>query len=294
MDRPTVGRAVRGGLARTVVSRAALDRSGRERSAPTAGGGAVRGELSIRAIAAGGRTQLTGLRSAFPLALRRTGPHRAHLVGTGAWPLGGDTVRLDVEVGAHAQLDLATVAAAVALPGRSAVASRFEVGARVAEGGSLSLDLGTTILAAGCDHLARVDVRLADGARFAHRELLVRGREGEPGGNAQVHLHVVGPDGPIVRDRLVSAPPTGSSLVDGGARACGSVLAVGDQPSPAHRAGSERTGPVRAGTAAMPSSAMRADLFDLPVAGWRAVALGDDVATIDAWLAHAWSAAVPG
>ena len=47
---------------------------------------------------------------------RQTGPGLVHLVGGAAGPLGGDDLRLDIEVGPDAVLCVLTVAASVALP----------------------------------------------------------------------------------------------------------------------------------------------------------------------------------
>jgi urease accessory protein len=95
---------------------------------------------------AGGRggTRLAVLRGESPLLPRRTGPRAAagavtvHMVGGAAGPLAGDELRLDVEVGPGARLDVRGVAASLALPGRpGAPASRLELHARVAAGATL-------------------------------------------------------------------------------------------------------------------------------------------------------------
>ena len=262
--------------------------------ASAVGRAAVAGDLSVRAVVAAGRTRLTGLRSAFPLALRRTGAHRVHLVGTGAWPLGGDRVRLAIEVGPGARLDVDTVAASVALPGRVSRPSQLEVSVRVAAGGRLHLDLATTILAAGSWHHGRIDVDLGHGATFAYRDLVVLGREGEPGGRGEQRLDVVSPDGPVVRERLARSGGVRSPLIDGSARAVGSVVAVGGGPSPADPPplGDLLPPSGRATAATVPDAAARGAVLELPTDGWRAVALGSDVATVDTWLEAAWRAAV--
>ncbi|RZU48987.1 UreD urease accessory protein [Krasilnikovia cinnamomea] len=68
-----------------------------------------------------GGTRLSVLRGEPPLLLRRTGaaggPATVHLVGGAAGPLGGDDLRLDVEVGPGAWLEVRSVAATLALPG---------------------------------------------------------------------------------------------------------------------------------------------------------------------------------
>jgi urease accessory protein len=72
---------------------------------------------------AAGRTRLSLLRGEPPLLPRRTGvrPDGAvvvHLVGGAAGPLGGDHLALDVEVRPGAVLEIRSVAATLALPGR--------------------------------------------------------------------------------------------------------------------------------------------------------------------------------
>ncbi|WP_460370693.1 urease accessory protein UreD, partial [Actinocorallia lasiicapitis] len=77
----------------------------------------------------GGRPRLTRLRSDGPIALRDT-PEGLFIVGAGAGPLGGDRLRLDIEVKAGATLRIRSVAAALALPGTGGE-SRYTIDARV-------------------------------------------------------------------------------------------------------------------------------------------------------------------
>ena len=62
-----------------------------------------------------------------------------HLVGGAAGPLGGDRLRLEIEVGAGALLDVRSVAASLALPGAGGAQSRLEVTARVEVGRAAAL-----------------------------------------------------------------------------------------------------------------------------------------------------------
>jgi urease accessory protein len=84
----------------------------------------MRAEARIVAEADGrGGTRLAVLRGESPLLPRRTGPRTGdevtvHLVGGAAGPLRGDDLRLDVEVGPGARLEVRSVAAQLALPGR--------------------------------------------------------------------------------------------------------------------------------------------------------------------------------
>lgn len=247
----------------------------------TGGRGAVDALVHLVAEADGPRVRLVTMRSAFPVALRRTGSHRVHLVGTGAWPLGGDRVRLCIEVGPGANLEVATVAANVALPGRSGRPSVSEVRVEVAAGGCLRLDLGPTIVAAGADHRASVDVRIGADASVALRELVILGREDEPGGRSVQRSDVSLGDEALIREEAIRPHPRASRFVDGGARAVGSVIFVdgraGDGP------GSGSTG------GSVPGAAGAG--FALPGdRGWRAVALGNDVAAVANRLAVPWAA----
>jgi urease accessory protein len=248
-------------------------------ASPAVGRDAVDAQLHLVAEAVDGRTRLVTMRSAFPVALRRTGPDRVHLVGTGAWPLGGDRVRMDIEVGAGASVEVASVAANVALPGRHGQPSTADVRVRVATGGRLRLDLGPTIVARGAEHLGSLDVRLESGASMALRELVILGREHENGGRSRQRLDLTVDDEPVVREHALRPHPQAAAFTDRGARAVGSVIVVDD------RGAGDGCGPVpRAlGTGA------RGSVFALPnQRGWRAVALGDDVAAVDHWLTARW------
>src|SRR5258707_5048003 len=91
----------------------------------------------VAVLDARGRTRLAVLHGEPPLLPRRTGDGRVHLVGGAAGPLGGDDLLLSLEVGAGASLQVGTVAASVALPGRDGAPSRVRVQASVADGGCL-------------------------------------------------------------------------------------------------------------------------------------------------------------
>ena len=162
-----------------------------------------------RLVAApGGR--LTVLHGEPPLLPRRTGPATVHLVGGAAGPLGGDDLRLEIEVEAGAELTVRSVAAQIALPGRPGTPpSRLEVHARVGPGATLRWLPEPLIAAAGCDHRAITHVEVAAGGRLLWRDDLAFGRHGEPSGSLRtralfryagrtVYRHdlAVGPDAP--------------------------------------------------------------------------------------------------
>jgi urease accessory protein len=180
-----------------------------------------------------GVTRLPVLRSQSPLLLRRTGPvgedAEVHLVGGAAGPLGGDRLRLEVEVGPGAGLCLRTAAASVALPGHDGDWSRVEVAATVAPGGRLAWLPEPLVAAHGCRHQADSRVTLADGGRLTWRDELVCGRHGEACGDAVVTLAVAYGGRPLYRHQLAvgpQAPGWDGPAVLGGARATGALLRV--------------------------------------------------------------------
>jgi urease accessory protein len=191
--------------------------------------------MRARAEVVATRAGLSRLRSEAPLALRPAAG-ALWLVGSAAGPLGGDDLRLDLDVGPGARLTLRTVAAAVVLSGPS----RWTVTARVAAGGHLEVRPEPTVVTRGADHVVEVRAEVAEGGRFLLREELVLGRHGEQGGRLTARTTVDLGGAPLLRHEVVLAggdPLTASPAVLGGARAYGSVLRCGTEP------GAPRTGP---------------------------------------------------
>ncbi|ASW54850.1 urease accessory protein UreD [Plantactinospora sp. KBS50] len=188
-----------------------------------------------------GGTRLTRMRGETPLLLRRTGPAggpaTVHLVGGAAGPLGGDDLRLDLEVGPGATLCLGTVAASVALPARSGAGSRFTVRATVAGGGTLHWLPEQTVAAARCRHRTDATVELAESATLLWRDELVCGRHAEPAGEVEVSTRVRYADRPLLHQTLAvgGAPGWDGPAVLGGAKATGSLLRVGPDAATAPR-----------------------------------------------------------
>ncbi|WP_329109293.1 urease accessory protein UreD [Micromonospora sp. NBC_01699] len=182
-----------------------------------------------------GRTRLTELRGEAPLLLRRTVPDgepgevQVHLVGGAAGPLGGDRLRIEIEVGAGALLCVRTVAASLALPGATGGQSRLDVAARVGAGGRLRWLPEPLIGAARCDHLSRSMVTLADGAALVWREELVCGRHGERVGDVRIDTSVWYAGRTLLRNALAvgqGSPGWAGSAVLGGASVVGTLLRV--------------------------------------------------------------------
>jgi urease accessory protein len=163
----------------------------------------------------GGRTALRVLKGEAPLLPRLTGPNTVHLVGGAAGPLGGDELNLEIEVGPGAELWVRTVAAGIALPGRSGAESVLAVHAVVGEGARLVFLPEPIVAAARCRHHNVSTVDLAAGARLTWREEAVFGRFGESAGDlrlsasmrrgghpwyrSDVAIGPTHPDGPAVR-----------------------------------------------------------------------------------------------
>jgi urease accessory protein len=197
----------------------------------------IRASARIVAVADGrGGTRLAVLRGQSPVLPRRTGaargpgvPAEVHLVGGAAGPLGGDLLRLDVEVGPDAALCLRTVAATVVLPGPDGAGSRMEITASVAAGGRLDWLPEPLVAAAGCRHESIATVAVADGGRLCWREEVICGRHGERPGDLVSRTTVRYAGRTLHRQDLAvgpSAPGWDGPAVLGDARATGSVLVV--------------------------------------------------------------------
>jgi urease accessory protein len=238
---------------------------------------AVRAEARIVAEADGrGGTRLAVLRGESPLLLRRTGPSggtgtTVHMIGGAAGPLRGDELRLHVDVGPGARLDVRSVAASLALPGRPGMpASRLEVRAVVAAGAVLRWLPEPVIAAAGCDHRALTQVEVAEGGRLAWRDELVCGRHGEAAGDVRTDVTIRYAGATLYRHELAVGPKapgwTGAAVLGGG-RAIGAVVLAGPEAT---------AGPVR----------LRGDAAMMPLAGPGVLvtAVGADIRAVRAAL----------
>lgn len=177
-----------------------------------------------------GRTRCTAIRSDPPLTLRET-PTGVHLVASGAGPVGGDDLRLEVRVGPGASLDLRSVAASMVHPGPTDRPSHLTIDVEVGDDASLVWTPQPSILVRGCDHHATTRLRLGTGATVVWRDEVVVGRHDEVGGSVLQRLVVDGPDGPVLRTDVAVGPRWPGSLgpagTGAGVRALGTVLLVG-------------------------------------------------------------------
>jgi urease accessory protein len=173
-----------------------------------------------------GGTRLVSLRSVAPLVLRAT-PHAVYLVGGAAGPLGGDDLRLELDVGAQAHVTIRSAAATVVLPG--AGTSRVVVTARVAAGGRLRWLVEPTVVARGCRHRIESEVQLEEGAELVWREETILGRHCEEPGSVVTRTRVDLGGRPLLRHELRSGPDEpawATRAVAAAARAAGSVVVV--------------------------------------------------------------------
>lgn len=179
-----------------------------------------------------GGTRLAVLRGEAPLLLRRTGPgpvFTVHLVGGAAGPLGGDELRLDIEVGAGGRLEVRSVAASLALPNRAGDRSCLTVRATVGAGASLRWLPEPLIVAAGCDHRTVTEVDVAEGGELLWRDDVVCGRHGEQPGSLRADTTVRYAGTILYRHRLAigpDAPGWSGAAVLGGGRAIGAVVMI--------------------------------------------------------------------
>lgn len=217
-----------------------------EASGRPGGRGGLRGRVQIRAEPDGrGGVRLPVLRSAPPISLRPAGAV-LYLVASAAGPLGGDEVEVEVEVAPGAALTVTTVAASLALPGRSGAPSSVRVTATIGEGAALRWLPEPLVACHGCDHRASAQVDVAEGATLEWCEELVLGRHRESPGDCRTALRVDVGGRPLLRHELRAGPATPGW--DGpaglaGARAVGQLALVGPRfssPTTPHVDGLER------------------------------------------------------
>jgi urease accessory protein len=133
-------------------------------------------------VADDGTPVLARMHAQGALAVRRTGPGTVHLVGTAAGPLGGDVVEIDLVVRAGARLELAGVAATIALPGPAGDVATWDVTADVADGATLRCAPQPLVVSRGARLRTTTRLALAPSAAAEVVEQVVLGRYGEDGG----------------------------------------------------------------------------------------------------------------
>lgn len=193
-----------------------------------------RTRLRISSGPAGGRCQVrTAVTRSDPTAsalravvVEHTGDRaRIALLPEGALLLAGDTIEVDVTVGAGLHVELVETGGTVAYDMRGSSA-RWDVRIDLAEGATLHWAGLPFVVAAGAEVARSVVVRCGSGARLALRETLVLGRYGELPGSVHQRTTVRDPAGPVLVEDLPLDAASATWLL-GGSRVVTSVLSLG-------------------------------------------------------------------
>lgn len=177
--------------------------------------------LVLRPIVTGGMDGFTRSDPGYPP------PATVTLVAGSAGPLGGDRLRLKVEVGPGSMLVLSEVAATLLLPGPNGAESLMEVDIQVGTNGTLIWLAEPVIVVRGCRHRSEIRIRLESGARLLLREEVVLGRYGEQPGMLRQHLRVQIDGRPLYDQELavgLGASGWDGPAVTGSHRALGTIL----------------------------------------------------------------------
>lgn len=158
---------------------------------------------------------------------------RVGLLATTALLLGGDAVRLEVDVGPGATLELSDIAGTVAYDGRGRAAF-WSLHVSVADGGRLRWCGEPFVVADGAEVTRDLSLDLAAGAQVLIRETVVLGRAGQVGGRLHNRTTVRSGGRPVLVEDTVLDPATHRRLPGmlGDLRVIDTLLAVGlDLPS---------------------------------------------------------------
>jgi urease accessory protein len=169
-------------------------------------------------------------RSAAPVVLRPTGPHRVHLVQAAGGPLGGDDLGLDVHLGPGAAVRVRSAAATVVQAGRPAAPARWTVTAELAEGALLDWGPEPAVICDGAELRSSLAVSVRGRARAILREVVVLGRAGQRGGRYHGELTVECDGVPVLAHTLLldgADPALTGPAGTGGARVVGMLAVVG-------------------------------------------------------------------
>lgn len=152
------------------------------------------------------------------------------LVAAAALLLAGDDLRLVVEVGAGARLDLSDVAATVAYDGRGEQAA-WRADLHVAPGGELTWHGEPFVVASGADVDRVLHADVAAGGRLRLRDTLVLGRHGETGGRVRARTRISYAGAPVLAEDLdLREGLTQLPGVLRGLRVVDQVVEVGPEP----------------------------------------------------------------
>lgn len=182
-----------------------------------------------------GRTVLTLLRSTPPISLRQTAAGLM-LVGSAFWPLGGDSVDLEIVVGEAARLRIGSTAAQVAQPGAAGGPSRSAVRLTTGSGAGLHWQPQPLVITRDAEHHSRYTLDLAGGSTVIVVEVVVLGRGDEPPGRYQSRWRVRYGGLPLLSADLDVGAGAGAGwdgpAVLGPFRVLASVLVAGSTTAP--------------------------------------------------------------
>lgn len=183
----------------------------------------------------GGRPRLRGLTASRFLRPRLLGSEdgraRVALVAACASLLAHDELRLEVEVGPGADLELIEPSGTVAYDGRGGRA-HWHASVRVATGGRLVWGGAPFVVAHGADVTRHTEIALERDAMMLLRETLVLGRSGESAGALTSRLRARREDRPLLVEDLALDEPAlrASPAVLGRARVLATATLLGTRP----------------------------------------------------------------
>ena len=151
------------------------------------------------------------------------------LVATTATLLGGDELRLRVEVGPNLRLDLRDVAGTVAYHGRGQ-ACLVDVSLVVHPGAVLAWAGEPLVVSDGARVTRRLYADVADDAALLLRDRVALGRSGEAGGALKCHTNMRYAGRPALVEDLTFGPASGPGVL-GFARVVDSLTALGWRPT---------------------------------------------------------------
>lgn len=126
---------------------------------------------------------------------------RVALVAGRALVLGGDTVSLQIEVGAGCTLELVEVGGTVAYDA-DGQGSSWGTTVSLGPGSTLIWRGLETVISDGANLHRRTDIRMANDARALIREVMVLGRSGERGGQLLLETSVTFGESPLLVESL--------------------------------------------------------------------------------------------
>lgn len=154
---------------------------------------------------AGGVVRVDGVLCRAPVWFRWDGS-TLWLVGSGAAPVGGDRVRVRIDVGPDVAVTVRSVAATVIYAGRGAGTS-WHTDVHVAEGGSIVWRPEPVILTERARHVATTTIDASADADVTLDEVLVLGRAGETGGALRSTLDVRVEEAPVLQTSIDTSLP---------------------------------------------------------------------------------------